>query len=381
MKKLVSMIVAFCFLMCQTSIVFADEKEMEFYGKSIILIDAYNGDVFYEKNSEEQRIPASVTKLMTLFLALEQLNFGAIHKDDIVTTSQYAASMGGSQIYLSQGEQLRLEEMLIAIAVGSANDASVAVAEHIAGSCENFVVMMNEKAAELGMNHTHFANPNGLPMDEHYTTAKDLAILAKAILDSYPEILDYTSIQTYTLRKDTNPFVMNNTNKLLWWYEDVDGLKTGWIGEESGYNVVATVKKGDLRLIAVVLGAPKVYENFKDCMQLFDWGYEKYCAIKYYEKRQVITTVSVEKGSVDFIDVTTEQDIVLTLEQTQKEQVKKELFIQPLCAPIEKGAVVGNCTFSIEGETIATYPLFAKESVERYGYLTCLKKIFLSFLQ
>ena len=224
---------------------------MELESKSVVLLEASSGEVLYEKNTTERRIPASVTKLMTLLLLFEAVDKGEASLSDTVTASAYAASMGGTQIFLAQGEKMSLKELAIALAVGSANDAAVAISEYLAGSEEAFVRKMNDKAQELGMNDTHFANPNGLPAEEHYTTAADLGVLARTIVNDYPEILEYTSLKNYTLRENTKPFVLDNKNKLLWWYEGADGLKTGWIGADSGYNVAATAARNGMRLIVI----------------------------------------------------------------------------------------------------------------------------------
>jgi len=371
-KKIVALVMVVS-MFCTIGGNYTYAADLELNGIAFVLMDAKSGEILYEKNSHQEHIPASVTKLMTLLLALEQLEKGTIHKDDIVTTSQYASSMGGSQIYLAQGEQLTLEEMMISVAVASANDAAVAIGEYIAGSCDEFVVMMNKKAKELGMHHTHFANPNGLPMENHYTTAYDLALLARELITNYPQILEYTAIKTYTIRKNTKPFVMTNTNKLLWWYDGVDGLKTGWIGEASGYNVVSTVMKDHMRLIAVVLGAPKVYENFYDTMKIYDWAYENYTYKEFYHAGSMITKAQISKCTNRSLAVTAEEDIAITIEKDQAEKVNTQILINDLKAPIKEGDNVGQINISIDGEIVQSFPLVAMEERQRYGYLDCFK--------
>ena len=230
-------------------------EELSIKGSSCILMDGGSGEILYEQNPDVKCYPASLTKIMTLVLTLEALDEGKISLDDDVITSGEAASMGGSQVYLYEGEVRTVEEMLIAVAVGSGNDASVALAEFVAGSLPAFIDMMNEKAKEIGMTNTNFANPHGLHDENHYTTASDMAKLAYYAI-KVPKLLEFTSIYEYDFRPEPKPLKLWNTNRLLKWYDGCDGLKTGYT-PEANRNLVATAVRDDLRLITVVMGVRK----------------------------------------------------------------------------------------------------------------------------
>ena len=342
--------------------------------KSLILMEPVSGQILYEENADEERIPASVTKLMTLLLTFEAVEQGKCALDDVVTASEYASSMGGTQIYLAQGEKMTLEEMIIAVAVGSANDAAVAIAEYLADSEENFVALMNEKAEDLGMTNTHFVNPNGLPADNHYTTARDLALLAQEIVNHYPQILNYTSLESYTLRADSKPFVLYNKNKLLWWYEGTDGLKTGWIGEDSGYNVAATAVKDNMRLIAIVLGAEKTYDNFYDAIKLFNWGFENYTYQKLFTQNQEIAVCPLEKGEQTEIKLLTGEDIGVLTSKDNEQELSAKLTFDDIQAPVKQGEVLGKINIYADGEILSRYDVYAAEDVPALGFLGALKR-------
>ena len=343
--------------------------------KSIILMEPVSGQILYEENADEERIPASVTKLMTLLLTFEAIEQGECTLNDVITASEYASSMGGTQIYLAQGEKMTLEELIIAVAVGSANDAAVAIAEYLAESEENFVERMNEKAEDLGMTNTHFVNPNGLPADNHYTTAKDLCILAQEIVNNYPQILNYTSLQSYTLRADSKPFVLYNKNKLLWWYEGADGLKTGWIGEDSGYNVAATATKDNMRLIAIVLGAEKTYDNFYDAIKLFNWGFENYAYQQLFTQDQEIATCPVEKGEEREIKLMTSEDIGILTPKDAKQDLSAKLTFDDIQAPVNQGEVLGKINVYANGEILGRYDVYASEDVAALSFWGALKRV------
>ena len=342
--------------------------------KSLILMEPVSGQILYEENADEERIPASVTKLMTLLLIFEAVEQGKCALDDVVTASEYASSMGGTQIYLAQGEKMTLEELIIAVAVGSANDAAVAIAEYLADSEENFVALMNEKAEDLGMTNTHFVNPNGLPADNHYTTARDLALLAQEIVNHYPQILNYTSLESYTLRADSKPFVLYNKNKLLWWYEGADGLKTGWIGEDSGYNVAATAVKDNMRLIAIVLGAEKTYDNFYDSIKLFNWGFENYTYQKLFTQNQEIAVCPLEKGEQTEIKLLTGEDIGVLTSKDNELELSAKLTFDDIQAPVKQGEVLGKINIYADGEILSRYDVYAAEDVPALGFLGALKR-------
>jgi D-alanyl-D-alanine carboxypeptidase (penicillin-binding protein 5/6) len=242
---------------------------------SAVLMDAATGTVLFEKNSHEKLPPASVTKVMTMLLIMEAVADGKVNWQDKIRTSEHAASMGGSQIFLEPGEEMTLEEMMKGIAVASANDAAVAVAEHLAGSEETFVQMMNERAKQLGCVDTHFSNVNGLPTENHYTSAHDLAIMSRELL-KHEEVVKYTSIfQDYLRKGSEKPFWLVNTNKLVRFYEGMDGLKTGFTAE-ARYCLAATAKRNGMRLVAVVMGEPTSQIRNGEISSMMDFGFANY---------------------------------------------------------------------------------------------------------
>ena len=343
--------------------------------KSIVLMEPVSGQILYENNADEERIPASVTKLMTLLLVFEAVENNECSLADVVTASAYASSMGGTQIYLAEGEKMTLEELIIAIAVGSANDAAVAVAEYLAGSEEAFVALMNTKAKDLGMNNTNFMNPNGLPADNHYTTARDLSLLVREIVNKYPQILNYTSLKSYTLREDSKPFELYNKNKLLWWYEGADGLKTGWIGEESGYNVAATATKDEMRLAAIVLGAEKTYDNFYDAMKLFNWGFENYTYQKLFAQGEEITSCAVQKGEQREVKLVASADIGILSAKEEQQDLRAQLTFVDINAPVQKGEILGIVKVYAQDECLGSYNVCAAEDVAALGFFGDLKRV------
>ncbi len=273
-KKIVYNVLTICLVLSllPTLSVYANELNIE--GEACILVDGNSGQVLYHHNADKKWFPASITKIMTMVLALEAVEEGRAALEDPVSTSEYASSMGGSQVYLYPGETRTLHEMLIAIAVGSGNDASVAVAEYLGGSNEGFIKMMNEKAQELGMKNTNFVNSHGLHDDNHYTTAEDMAKLSVYALKD-PKMLEYTSIYEYDFRPEPKLLKLWNTNRLLKWYEGCDGLKTGST-EMAKRNLVSTAERNNLRLVGVVLGVGKKNGHFTESMKLLNYGFNQF---------------------------------------------------------------------------------------------------------
>ncbi|HEU5139576.1 MAG TPA: D-alanyl-D-alanine carboxypeptidase family protein, partial [Bacillales bacterium] len=310
--------------------------------KSAILMVADTGTILYNKNADKKLPPASMTKIMTMLLIMESLNQGKIALDDEVRTSEHAASMGGSQIFLEEGETMTVKQMLKAIAVGSANDASVAMAEKIAGSEEAFVKMMNEKAKALGLKNTHFENPTGLPAENHYSTAADMAKMARALLQ-YEQITQYTGIYQDYLREGTdNKFWLVNTNRLVKTYPNVDGLKTGYTNEAK-YCLTATAEKSGMRLIAVVMGAPTTKSRNAQVTNMLDYAFSQYQTHKLYDKGKVVKTVHVDKGVRNKVPVVTSREVaILTKKGESPKNVKKSIKVKDeLKAPLKKGETIG----------------------------------------
>ncbi len=361
--------------------VFAQDMKVDATGS--ILMEADTGTILFEQNAHAKVFPASVTKIMTLLIAMENLEKGIISLDDVVTVSQYAASMGGSQLYMEVGESKTVEQLLKAITVASGNDASVAIAEHIAGSEELFVDMMNKRAEELGMKDTHFVNCNGLHNDEHYTSAHDVAVMSRELL-KHKKIFEWTTIwmEDIEIGKEGRfkTFTMVNTNKLLRRYDGVDGLKTGFT-DKAKHCISVTAKKGNLRLIGVVMGAPTSETRFREAENLLTYGFARYNSVPIAAKDDVINQIRVSKGIEEYVDVKPGEDVsVLVLkgkENTLKREVEMPEFIN---APVEKGQKVGELLVNQEGETIRKIELVAGQTVEKRGFLSTLWKTIVGWL-
>lgn len=258
--------------------------------KSAVLIEPSTMQVIFEKNPYEELAPASMTKIMTMLLTMENISNNVLTYDEMLTASEYATKMGGTQIYLEVGEKMSVHDLLKAVAVASANDAAVVLAEAIGGSCDNFVKMMNDKAKELGLEHTNFKNPNGLPENDHYSCAMDMAVMSAYLVNNYPDILKYTSIYEDYVREDTEKkFWLVNRNKLVKYVEGVDGLKTGWTNE-AGYCLTATMKKDNLRFVAVTMGNTSPDNRTKEALQMLNYGMSNYEIVSLYKEGDIIKT-------------------------------------------------------------------------------------------
>jgi len=328
--------------------------------ESAVLMDYATGKVLFEKNADKELPPASVTKVMTLLVAMDALEQGKVKLTDVVSTSENAANMGGSQIYLEPGEEMSMKTMLISIAVGSANDACVAVAEHVAGSHEAYVKMMNDKAAALGLKHTHFVNTYGLPAEKHYTSSRDLAVMIREAA-KYPLFNELVGIKRYDLRD--GKFVLWNTNKLLWWYRGSEGGKTGWTNEAK-YCLASTAKRDNLRLIAVVMATPEPRSHFRESMKLYNYGFAQYEAVPIAKAGQILGKVRVHKGTLDWVEVTPKEDVVAVVRKGQKESVTYKLFTVPVTtAEVVKGMPLGNVTVYNEKQKASQIDLISTKAV------------------
>ena len=352
---------------------------------SVILIESSTGQVIYELNSTERRSPASITKIMTLLLTFEALDSGRISLTDQVITSEHASSMGGSQVYLAEGETQTLDTMIKCITVASGNDASVAVAEHIAGSEEAFVALMNEKAAELGMADTHFEDCCGLSdSDNHYTSAKDVAIMSRELTTRYPDVFHYTTIWmediTHETRQGTSPFTLSSTNKLLKQYQWTTGLKTGSTSKAK-YCISATASKDGIDLIAVVMGAPDYKTRFGDAQTLLTYGFSV-CNLYIDENQDPLPLLPVEGGIADETGIAYQSEFRhLDTAGNDLSAVEKILELpETVQAPVEKGTEAGRARYLLNGTEIGSTPILFTEDVEKAGYPDYLKKIFGIFL-
>ncbi|ANY71884.1 D-alanyl-D-alanine carboxypeptidase [Paenibacillus ihbetae] len=353
----------------------SSQGELAPSARSAILLDADTGTIIYEKNSHDKLPPASITKIMTMLLTMEAIDEGRLKLTDKVRTSEYAASMGGSQIFLEPGEEMTVEEMLKGIAMASGNDASVAMAEKIAGTEEAFVKLMNEKAAELGMKDTHFVNCNGLPADNHYTSAHDIAVMSRELL-KYEGITKYTGAYQDYLRKDTpKPFWLVNTNKLVRFYTGADGLKTGYTSEAK-FCLSATAKRDGLRTIAVVMGAPDTKTRNNEVSRLFDYAFSQYAMHSIYKPGEVLGVLKVEKGSVPEITIQADKEYNVLVKKTAKtEDIRHELqWNEGLKAPVAAGQVIGKLSVYQGDALVKEFELTSPVEVKKAGFWKLFKR-------
>jgi serine-type D-Ala-D-Ala carboxypeptidase (penicillin-binding protein 5/6) len=380
MKRVICIMAAFFLIVSLfPSIGFAQENKSELAeaAKSAILIERDTGAVLYEKNSHEKLAPASMTKIMTMLLIMEALEKGQIKWGDEVRTSEYAASMGGSQIFLETGESMTVKEMLTGIAIGSANDASVAMAEYIAGSEEAFVGKMNKKAEEIGLKDTQFQNPTGLPAKDHYSSAHDMSMMAKELL-KYNEITKFTGTYESYLREDTeNKFWLVNTNKLVRFYDGVDGLKTGFTNEAK-YCLTATAKKGNMRVIAVVFGASTPKERNSEVTKMLDYAFNQYQTKPMFKKGDPLSQVKVSKGQESKVHAVTDEPISILSKKGEKlDKIEQKVTLsKDLKAPIKKGDKVGTLVIKNNGKKVLESDLVAKRDVSEASWWQLYKRSF-----
>ena len=373
MKRVICFFICVCFMM-QSVVVFAEgNTDLGLNAKSAILMEEATGNILYESNPDERLPIASVTKVMTMLLIMEAVDSGKISLDDMVTVSGNAMSYGGSTMFLETGEQLTVNDMLKGIAVASANDGCVAMAEHLAGSESAFVDMMNEKAKELGMENTHFMNTNGLDEDDHYSSARDVAIMSRELM-KHETIFNYTSIWMDTLRG--GKFQLANTNKLIRFYDGANGLKTGSTSKALCC-LSAAAKRNDMQLIAVVLGAPTSAERFASAKSLLDYGFANYAVNTQITAGDEVQKIAVEKGVDKEVDVVAGDSCSTLVKKGQEDNITKEIKIdETITAPIEAGQKIGTMTISRDGEVIADIDLNASSTVEKKGIGLIIKDFF-----
>lgn len=353
------------------------EPAVEITAPSAVLMEASTGTVIFEKDADTARPPASVTKVMTMLLIFDALSDGSISLDDEVTVSEYAASMGGSQVFLEPGEVQTVDTMLKCIAVASANDACVAMAEYICGNEEEFVNRMNERAAGLGMENTHFVNCNGLDAEGHVTSARDIALMSRELIAKYPQIHDYSMIWmeniTHTTNKGTSEFGLTNTNKLVRQYEYATGLKTGSTGDAK-FCVSATAEKNGIELIAVVMAAENSKDRFADAVKLLNYGFGK-CQLYTDESEEGLTPAVIENGVEDTVNVyRAEPFSYLDTTGANLNAIERTVEMeQSIPAPVSKGDPVGAVVYTLEGNEIGRTDILAAEDIEEASFMDYLK--------
>ena len=341
------------------------DSKLQTSAVSAVLMDE-NGTLLFEKDAHRRLPPASVTKSMTLLLAVEAVEQGRVQLTDPVTITENSWHQGGSQIWLEPGERMTLHELLTAIAVVSANDAAVAVMEHVYGSEQGAIDAMNQRAKNLGMMNTHFANVNGLPVPEHYMSAYDTALIAKEAV-KHPLYMELCGIKEYWLRDGKNWLV--NTNKLLWWYKGADGLKTGWT-QEAQYCFVGTAKRDGLRLISVVFATPEPRSHLRECMKLFDWGFANFTALPIVEAGAAVERLFVNKGMEKEVQLVAAQDLNLVLGKGQNKNIQQKIIVDPkITAPIVQGQKYGELIVLKDGAEVGKVDLIAEKSIEKASLL------------
>lgn len=360
----------------QSSIATVAAPQFSFQSAAQILMEPTTGKIIYANNENERLLPASVTKVMTLILIMENIDSGKIKYTDKVTCSANASSMGGSQIWFKEGEQLTINDALKAICVVSANDVTVAMAEMIGGTEENFVNLMNEKAKELGMENTHFMNSHGIDEDNHYTTAKDIALMSRELINKHPDILKFTSIWMDTLRDGA--FNISNTNNLIRYYEGATGLKTGSTSQAL-FNLSATATRNGTTFLSVVMKAPTSTIRQEETKQLLNYGFANYEVKNITTKGTIIETKSVNKNIIQEAEIVVKDDVSVLLEKATKiETVQNITYNKELMAPILANEIVGKVEYlnKDSGEKVGESELIISKDISKSVFNEYLKKIF-----
>lgn len=358
-----------CFSASQTEQQDLPAQEVSVSAPSVVLMESSTGQIIYEKDPDTLRHPASITKIMTMILIFDALEQGKISLNDTVTVSEYAASMGGSQVFLEAGETQTVDTMLKCISVASANDACVAMAEHICGSEQEFVAKMNERAKNLGMNHTTFVNCCGLDVEGHMTTAGDVALMSRELITRYPQIHNYCTIWmeniTHVTKRGSSEFGLTNTNKLIRQYPYATGLKTGST-DQAKYCVSATAEKDGLELIAVVMAAPDHKVRFQDATTLLNYGFGK-CQVYTDQAKEKLPKLAVQGGVAEHASLAYESDFsYLDVTGADLSQVSKELKLpEHTQAPVKKGQVAGKLVYKLNNQEIGSVNVLFEESVEK----------------
>lgn len=377
MKRLIcTALICICVLPCFTVGISADVAIDDSIA-SAILIEASTGKILFEKEADTKHIPASVTKIMTLLLIMESIDSGNLSYDDLVTASANAASMGGSQVYLKEGEQFTVKDMLKSITMASANDACVAMAEHIAGSEESFVDMMNDKAEALGMVNTNFENTNGLDdtVTNHYTSARDISIMSRELINRFPEILEFTSVWMDSVRDGS--FGLTNTNRLVRFYKGANGLKTGSTSK-AGFCISASAKRDDMQLIAVIMKAPSRDIRNEAAKKLFDFGFATYSMLIYDE--EYLLNRYIKGGKTDYTDFYIPGYTDVVSKESASSIERKVEVDKKISAPLAKGDKVGIVSYTLNGKVIHEDDIIVASGVEKMTYFGLISRLLQSFV-
>lgn len=369
MNKIMTMV--FTFLILFNLCVFpvkADDLKLAENAKSAILIEASTGKVLFEKNADEKLHPASMTKMMSMLLIIEAIEDGVIKWDQVVQVSENASSMGGSQILLETGEKMSVRDLFKGVAIASGNDAVVALAETVAGSVNNFVSMMNKRASELGLTNTNFKNPHGLDDANHYSSSRDMSIIARELV-KHKEVLEYTKIYEDYLREDTDRKIwLVNTNRLVRFYDGVDGLKTGYT-EDAGYCMTATAEKDGMRIIAVVMGEETSKIRNQEVSEMLDYAFAQYKVINMLKNKNSLGKYRVENGKDEYVGVVPMEEATVVKKKSEKDgNLSYDIKLKTLKAPLKTGDNVGTLTIKEDGNTVKTLKLTVDKDVERANF-------------
>lgn len=357
-----------------------ENSGIELKSPSAILMEASTGQVIYEKDADTSLHPASITKIMTLILIFDAIKDGKIGLDDEITVSEYAASMGGSQVFLEAGEKQTVDTMIKCISMASANDACVAMSEYIAGTESAFVAKMNERAMGLGMNNTNFVNCCGLDTDGHMSTARDIALMSRELITKYPQIHDYSTIWMDTIihstRRGDSEFGLTNTNKLIKQYEWATGLKTGSTGLAKCC-LSASANKDGIDLIAVIMAAPDSKTRFAEAVNLLNYGFNT-CDIYKDDGMPLLENIRISKGKKDYVNCRYEKEFsYMFINPVNHEDISKELHInENIAAPVNEGDTIGTLDYYYNGEKIGSVNVISSENIEKADFLTQIKKVF-----
>lgn len=379
MKKIIISLILFLIpIYIYASETVSNETNLASNAKSAVILEQSTGRVLFEKNSHERIAPASMTKMMSLLLIMEKIDSGKIKMNDMVSISKNASSMGGSQILLEEGEEMSVEDLIKGIAIASGNDAVVAMAEHIAGTEEEFVKLMNKKAREIGLNDTNFENCHGLDTENHYSSAYDMAVIARELLN-HEKITKYSSIYETYLREDSDRKIwLVNTNKLVRFKKGVDGLKTGYT-KGAGYCLTATMKKDNMRVIATVMGEDSIDNRNKEVSEMLDYANSNYKMKKYIDKNKVLKTIKSSKSTNNIIEIVPKNDINILTKKIDELKLKYNLKINKLSNNIKKGKKVGIIEITNNNKVIKKADLTVKNDVNKVNiielYLMYLKDI------
>lgn len=380
MKKFLFLILSFILIFNgfnKKNIVKADELDL--FSTSVCLMEPISKRVIYSKNPHQKLYPASMTKMMGLYLILEAVENKKISFDDEVIVSSYASSMGGTQIFLEENEKMKVQDLFKAVAINSSNDAIVALGEYLASSNDNFVKMMNDKAKQFNMNDTHFNNATGFDDPEHYTSSYDMALLGSYLVGFEDKILKYSSMQEGYVRENTSkPFWLVNTNKLLKYYEGMDGLKTGFTSK-AGYNLTATAKRNGVRIVSTVMNLDTIAHRSQDTIKLLDYGFSKLKAISLYSKDDVVSTFEIDASLNKYLITSCKQEIKIIL---NKEDDENDLLINAVLekeAPYIENELVGYLEIKTPSGVIFKYNLYALNTVSKPNFITYLLNILKQF--